>query len=536
MESASGLPTLYHGNNSLARDNDSLSERHGNGPLPPRENATLIVSEAFRGSDRSVTKLADLLQGRGVPQLNDPILILRSLSLIRGQLHLTDKAKVAVRAGLVRTCLSFQNSSVPTPQRVQSALMLEMMLRVQEGQKALLESKSKSVNGNSNTVESSALRLIAKRAEEDESNEVRDALANSLASFCAERSAADEFLTGNQGGAQALAYIMRGLKNGNLSLLKPLISLANASPLLAPQAFLAALAPEAILSALEILIEGDITIEKAHSESEQDLFVIDMLSLLRSMCALDSGKEACFRAGLVPYATLLLQSSNSNIREITIGIVALMATLLPAKRALLAGDPHQYVLPYLNLLAFDADSPRLTSATTVQAIRALSEVADGRLAFLHALINDPQAILRIFGTSACADLVHILDLKTSSFDDRSSALSAIGYICKSSGSVEKLADCVGVLPLLISISFASTSQSQSSERLRDLSNRIISSSMKSIATQLLMALADKFVDLRGGIIGYCEKHKLEVPVYLLLSREIGGAATMEAEVDGLIVE
>ena len=59
--------------------------------------------------------------------------------------------------------------------------------------------------------------------------------------------------------------------------------------------------------------------------------------------------------------------------------------------------------------------------------------------------------------------------------------------------------------------------------------------MKSIATQLLMALADKFVDLRGGIIGYCEKHKLEVPVYLL-SREIGGAATMEAEVDGSIVE
>ena len=510
--SASGLPSLYHGNNSLARDTDVLSDRHGNGPLPPRENTTLVVSEAFRGSDRSVAKLADLLQGRSVPQLNDPVLILRSLSLIRGQLHLTEKAKVAVRCGLVRTCLTFQKSTTPTSQRLQAALMLEMILRLQEGRRALLETKSNTANTNE-----SALRLVAKRAEEDESNEVRAALASALASFCSERSAADEFLTGNQGGAPALASIMRGLTNGSLTLLKPLISLTNASPLVAPQAFLGALAPEAIISALETLIDGGSSNnnENLLSENEQDLLVIDILSLLRSICALDAGKEACFRAGLVPYATALLQSSNSNIREISIGIVALMATLLPAKRAFLTGDPHTYVIPYLNLLAFDAESPRITSATTVQAIRALSEVADGRLAFLHALINDPQAILKIYGSSACSDLVHILDLKTSSFDDRSSAISAIGYICKNVGGVEKLADCVGVLQLLISISFASTSQSQSSERLRDLNNRIISSSMKSIATQLLIALADNFVDLKGGIISYCEKHGLDTSAFLV---------------------
>lgn len=496
FSSASGLPNLYHGSNSLVRDSDNLCDRLGNGPIPRKENATLLVTEAYRHSDRSVLKLADLIQGKDVPQLTDPILKLRALSLIRGQVHLPEKAIVAIRCGLIRSCVNFQTSSTPEATRLQSALLLEMMLRLNEGRKTLLTVSSSS--GSSSTTES-ALRIIARRAEEDESPSVRIALANALASFCIERSSAEEFVSGKLGGSQALAYIMRGLRNGSLCLLKPLISLTNATPI-ASQALLSALAPEAILSALTTLVE---TSNESLLESEQDLLVIDVLSLLRSICALDAGKEACFHAGLVPYATALLQSSNSNIREISIGIVALMSTLLPAKRAFLSGDPHHYVLPYLNLLAFDAESSRLTTSTTVQAIRSLSEVADGRLAFLHALISDPQAIVRIYGASACADLMHILDSKEASFDERSFALSAIGYVCKTVDiGLNKLADCIGVISILMSISSASSSQSQSSERLRDLNNRIISSQMKSIATQLLVALGEKFQDMQSAIQKY----------------------------------
>ena len=491
--SASGLPNIYHGSNSLVRDSDNLCDRLGNGPIPTLENATLLVTEAYRQSDRSVLKLADLIQGKSVPQLTDPILKLRALSLIRGQVHLPEKAMVAIRCGLIRSCVHFQTSSTPEATRLQSALLLEMMLRLNEGRKTLLAVSS---SGSNSTTES-ALRILARRAEEDESPSVRIALANALASFCTERSSAEEFVS----GSQALAHIMRGLSNGSFCLLKPLIALTNATPI-ASQALLSALAPEAILSALTSLVE---TSNESLLESEQDLLVIDVLSLLRSICALDAGKEACFHAGLVPYATVLLQSSNSNIREISIGIVALMSTLLPAKRAFLSGDPHHYVLPYLNLLAFDAESSRLTTSTTVQAIRSLSEVADGRLAFLHALISDPQAIVRIYGASACSDLMHILDSKEASFDERSFALSAIGHVCKTVDiGLNKLADCIGVIPILMSISSASTSQSQSSERLRDLNNRIISSQMKSIATQLIVALGEKFQDMQSAI------HKFKV--------------------------
>jgi len=555
---SSGLPGVSAGASTLARGSNALADLANIGGLPlPRDDASLEVSEAFRGGARSVEKLADLLLGRGgaPPLAAGSDAERRALALLRGQLHAGDKAAAAVAAGLVPLLLARAGAdgdeSAPEATRLEAALALELALRAAPGRAALL-------------APAGALRALCARTGADTAPRVRAALAAAVATLCGSAEAAAELALGARGGEPALASLVAAVRGGATpSLVRALAVLAAATPVGATAAaLLRAGAAAAVMALLERSLDQHEREEAAaHAAAEEaaaaasssaaageraqaahaalaalaaqaaHAVALDCLGVLRALAALgDAGKQACLDAGAAPFALALCGSASADVRLAAAGLVALMSILLAAKRAFLAFGAEAFVPPLLALL--DDGERRMTAETAVQAVRSLSEVADGRAAFVAALLEAPPAsTARVFGAAACADLLHMVGGVRAAPGERAAALAALGRLCQHLGepALAALADGAGVVDALGAVATAAAAATDSSPevvgvRLRDRSGRLVSLGMRQTAVALLAALAARFADIDAGVRAYCERATGEECAFLPRRAELAAAA------------
>jgi hypothetical protein len=451
-------------------------------PVLPKAvpNPSLEVTVAY--GHRGVEKLAELVASNALEEVEQ----YRALRLLRDELHLPEPRLDAIACGVVDlVCRLLDDPSSTARVRSECARILTHLLRAR-GSASSSSPPLLSVDAPMGTA--------ARLAETDPSPEVR-----------AQCAAALEALVGTHKGAQlvaARADVVAAVVAGVGSLATP--SLIRTVAILAGYGA----GTQALLD-----VEATPSVVRLLSSRPDDASQVeDCLSTLRAICGDggDAGKAAALAAGAVPLLLPLIRNASPDaprVRQAAVGVVALMTIYLPAKRAVLSEGPDAFVPA---LLAALNDRDGVTASTAVAAIRHLSEVADGRGPFLSALLRDSRRVATVFGVSVADELLHLVDLASSTREDRAHALEALVALVDVHGdaAVEAVADAInGGVRILVDV--AAASFGADTLTVRDRTGRLISQPMHEAALELLRRVGRRSEGLASAVRAAYERVGLE---------------------------
>lgn len=401
-----------------------------------RHSTSLEVTVAY--GTRSIAKLAYLLTGSrlNAAAKSDSVAItdddtILACRLVRDQLHASDKQVQAVKDGIVHIAYSLLRGAVQNDGvRYEAAMILETLFRTAAARVAVaaLAAEQQQSGGD-------PLEAIAQLASDDTSSKVRSAIAALLHTLSGTRIGVAE-IVGRPAVVQALvrACEVDPATTAQLALVGTVVNVAAAG-----HSGVDTLLNSGAVPALASILSSAAATQRLPASGS-----IPLECLLALRCLVgeggDAGKEAVLAARAVPLLFGYLSSQDPKTRLAAIGCIASLAIYIPAKRACLDLGPDVYVPPIVALLrSGDAsghgddqeagDQGRMTSATAAIAIRHLSEVPDGRGSMLAALLRHPPSVQRVFGPSACADLLHLVGSQRTSQHDRALALEALCLIC-----------------------------------------------------------------------------------------------------------
>jgi hypothetical protein len=452
-------------------------------PVLPKAvpNPSLEVTVAY--GHRGVEKLAELVASNALEELEQ----YRALRLLRDELHLPEPRLDAIACGVVDlVCRLLDDPSSTARVRSECARILTHLLRARGSAASSSPPLLSSVDAPMGTA--------ARLAETDPSPEVR-----------AQCAAALEALVGTHKGAQlvaARADVVAAVVAGVGSLATP--SLIRTVAILAGYGA----GTQALLD-----VEATPSVVRLLSSRPDDASQVeDCLSTLRAICGDggDAGKAAALAAGAVPLLLPLIRNASPDaprVRQAAVGVVALMTIYLPAKRAVLAEGDAVFVPA---LLAALNDRDGVTASTAVAAIRHLSEVADGRGPFLSALLRDSRRVATVFGVSVADELLHLVDLASSTREDRAHALEALVALVDVHGdaAIEAVADAInGGVRILVDV--AAASFGADTLTVRDRTGRLISQPMHEAALELLRRVGRRSEGLASAVRAAYERVGLE---------------------------
>lgn len=231
------------------------------------------------------------------------------------------------------------------------------------------------------------------------------------------------------------------------------------------------------------------------TQQQNSEYLTDYLRTLRALVSenTDNAKLSAIKEDILPIILSLLSPTHSlEIRHLAIDICSFLTLYIQGKRAILGTGPNHYVAPFVACLH---DKDGLLSASAVTCVRHLSEVADGRGAFLHALLHDHSLVLRVFGGSVADELLHLVQEKSSSQGDRAQALEVLLLMCESVEKgglgitgIEAIVDAInGGITILVDVAVAT--YSTDTLTVRDRQGLLLTPRMLEVAVSILRTLA-----------------------------------------------